>query len=227
MKHLSSASPLRAAHDVISFLPAAQVLDMAHCRELKREEKEGALKEEKDDKGRMHQNHFRCCLSLSFVPPRHPTSSFKKKPPLQAEDLAELSALSREAAEIMWEFAALGEKTPAAAEVADKARALRAQLRGLISDFSGGDEVALAAALEAFEMLETTLGEYDGGGSEAAAAAPAAAEAPTAAAAAPAAEANPFAAAPAAAPAAAAPRPTTAPGNRPDPGSDAPLISFD
>ena len=131
----------------------------------------------------------------------------------------------------MWEFAALGEKTPAAAEGAEKARALRAQLRGLISDFSGGDEAALAAALEAFEMLETTLGEYDGGeATETPTAAAAAGAAPAAAAAAaPAAataEANPFAPA-AAAPAAAAPRPTTAPGNRPDPASDAPLISFD
>ena len=123
----------------------------------------------------------------------------------------------------MWEFAALGERTPAAAEVADKARALRAQLRGLISDFAGGDEAALAAALEAFEMLETTVGEYDGGSSSAAGTetpAAAAAAAPAAA------EANPFAPA-AAAPADAAPRPTTAPGNRPDPASDAPLISFD
>ena len=173
------------------------------------------------------------CIKKKLLCCRPPTSLLlpskkKKNPPRQAEDLAELTALAREAAEIMWEFAALGEKTPAALEVADKARALRAQLRGLISDFAGeGDETALAAALEAFEMLETTLGEYDGG--SAAAAPAAAAEGTPAAAAAPAAvapaEANPFAAS--AAPAAAAPRPTTAPGSRPDPGSDAPLISFD
>jgi len=135
----------------------------------------------------------------------------------------------------MWEFAALGEKTPAAREVAEKARALRAQLRGLISDFAGGDETALAASLEAFEMLETTLGEYDGG-SESGAGAGAGAgtttttttETPSAAAPA-AAEANPFASVvtPPPAVAAAAPRPTTAPGSRPDPSTDAPLISFD
>lgn len=188
----------------------------------------------------MHQNFIAVFVSL-FGPPldQHSLSLLSSSLSLslnyqhQAEDLAELTALSREAAEIMWEFAALGEKTPAAAEVAEKARALRAQLRGLISDFAGGDEAALAAALEAFEMLETTLGEYDGNGNSSSAAAAAGTETPTAAAAAaapaaPAAEANPFAPPPAAAPAAAAaPRPMTAPGNRPDPASDAPLISFD
>ena len=166
-------------------------------------------------------------LSLRPSLPHSQKTPNQKNQNLQAEDLAELTALSREAAEIMWEFAALGEKTPASAEVAEKARALRAQLRGLISDFASTDEAAVAAALEAFEMLETTLGEYDDGGRNAATTTTTTTEGATAtptAVAPAAAEANPFAA-PAAA--AAAPRPTTAPGSRPDPSSDAPLISFD
>lgn len=146
--------------------------------------------------------------------------------------MAELTALAREAAEIMWEMAALGDRSPASDEMAASARALRAQLRGLISDYTGGDEVALAAGLEAFEMLETTLAEYrgggDGGGAGAAAPAAALAAVPAAAlepAPAPSAAAsNPFAPA---APAVPPPPPATAPAGRAPPGDEAPLISFD
>lgn len=37
---------------------------------------------------------------------------------------------------------------------------LQAQLRGMIGDFKGGDETALAQALEAFDILANTTEEY-------------------------------------------------------------------
>ena len=149
--------------------------------------------------------------------------------------MAELTALSKEAAEIMWEMAALGDRSAAADEMAANARSLQAQLRGLVSDVSDGGgggvpEATFAAALAAFDMLSTTLEEWDAGtatnaplpDARAKAAAPPPPPAPESS------TANPFAPAAAAAPAAAVPAPAAAPAPGRQPAADeAPLISFD
>ncbi len=51
---------------------------------------------------------------------------------------------------------------------------LQAQLRGLISDYQGGDESVLAQAFEAFDMVSRCLDEMKNPKQPAAAAAPAA-----------------------------------------------------
>lgn len=145
--------------------------------------------------------------------------------------MAELTALSKEAAEIMWEMAALGDRSAAADEIAANARSLQAQLRGLVSDVSDGGgggvpEATFAAALAAFDMLSTTLEEWDAG---TAASAPAPDARAKAAAPPPppppeSSTANPFA--PVAAAAVPAPAAVAAPG-RQSAADEKPLISFD
>lgn len=92
--------------------------------------------------------------------------------PSQAEEMRELAVLSRDAAEILWEMAAMGEGGAAVEDMRGKAQQLQAQLRGIISDYTGGDEALFAEAFEAFDMLSRCLEEQS---NPAAAAAPAAA----------------------------------------------------
>jgi hypothetical protein len=156
--------------------------------------------------------------------------SFSGAPPTQAEELREVAALGRDAAEILWEMVVTGEGGGgAAAELRASAAQLRGQLRGLVGDYASGggaDEALMAGGLEALDALARAL---DGeGGDEAAAAAaqvddaaaPAPAPAPALAAAAPV-----LAPPPRTAPAAAlVPAPAPAPAAR---AGDAPLIDFD
>jgi hypothetical protein len=80
--------------------------------------------------------------------------------PSQTEELQLLVALGREAAEILWEMAALQDETEATKEMLEKGELLQAQLRGMIGDYKGGDETILASALEVFDLLSNTLSEY-------------------------------------------------------------------
>lgn len=77
--------------------------------------------------------------------------------PSQADELQEISVLSKDAAEIMWEMVALGEGGAAMVEMKQRAQQLQAQLRGLINDYSGGDETLLAGAFQSFDMLSSCL----------------------------------------------------------------------
>lgn len=81
--------------------------------------------------------------------------------PTQSEDLRQLLVLGREAAEIMWEMAALKDHGDAAVEMRLKSSELQAQLRGMIGDYRDEDEGTLAAALEVFDLLTHTLVEYE------------------------------------------------------------------
>eukprot|EP00887_Chlorella_sp_A99_P006269 scaffold3.g6269.t1 len=103
--------------------------------------------------------------------------AFQAAVPSQAEELRELSLLAKDAAEIMWEMAAMGESGAAVEDMRSKAEQLqaraaaragrargrlssaRAQLRGIISDYQGGDEALFAQAFEAFDMLGRCLEE--------------------------------------------------------------------
>lgn len=77
--------------------------------------------------------------------------------PSQAEEMQEISFLARDASEILWEMVAMGEKGAGVADMTTRAEQLQAQLRGLINDYSGGDEKLLAGALEAYDMLQRSL----------------------------------------------------------------------
>jgi len=78
--------------------------------------------------------------------------------PSQTEELQLLSALAKDASEILWELAALGTSGPEIQEVRDRALLLQKQLRGMIGDFQGdGDEAVLAQALEGLDMLNRCL----------------------------------------------------------------------
>jgi hypothetical protein len=105
--------------------------------------------------------------------------SFTAAVPSQVDELREVSVLSKDAAEILWEMVLLAD--PAIAEdVADmraKAEQLQSQLRGLIGDYAGGDEALLASGIEAFDMLSRCLDEQKGDAAAAAAPARAAAAA--------------------------------------------------
>jgi hypothetical protein len=85
--------------------------------------------------------------------------SFAAGMPSQADELQEISALSKDASEILWEMVTIGQKGPEVDELRERAEMLRAQLRGLINDYQGGDETLLAGALESFEMLNQCLDE--------------------------------------------------------------------
>ncbi|KAK9839995.1 hypothetical protein WJX74_001659 [Apatococcus lobatus] len=83
--------------------------------------------------------------------------------PDPVQELRECGDLAKEAAEILWEMAAMGDTGDAAAEMLGKSEQLQAQLRGMIGDYSGSDESVMARALEAFETLSNTLEEYHKG----------------------------------------------------------------
>lgn len=141
--------------------------------------------------------------------------------PSQADEMRELSVLAKDAAEILWEMVALGEGGDQVSEMKTTATQLQAQLRGIINDYSGGDETLLMGALESFDMLTRCL---DDNKDPIAAPAAAAEEAPAAASA----DVAPAPAAQQIKPAApqvpaepAAPAPTTAAA------AEVPLISFD
>ena len=84
-------------------------------------------------------------------------ASFTVALPSQAEEIQEISALSKDASEILWEMVAMGETGPPMHEMRSRAEMLQAQLRGLINDYSGGDVKIFAGAFEAFEMLSRCL----------------------------------------------------------------------
>eukprot|EP00884_Botryococcus_braunii_P008981 jgi/Botrbrau1/18084/Bobra.0062s0070.1 len=94
--------------------------------------------------------------------PYRPHQAQSQAVPTQSEDLRQLLALGREAAEIMWEMAALKDYGDAAVEMRVKSSELQAQLRGMIGDYRDEDERTLAAALEVFDLLTRTLEEYEG-----------------------------------------------------------------
>ena len=77
--------------------------------------------------------------------------------PTQAEEIQEVSALAKDAAEILWEMNVMGEAGAEMHEIRGTAELLQAQLRGLINDYSEGDEKLYAAAFEAFEMVTRSL----------------------------------------------------------------------
>lgn len=77
--------------------------------------------------------------------------------PSQAEEMQEISALAKDASEILWEMVVMGETGEDMLEIRGRAEMLQAQLRGLINDYAGGDEKLLAGAFEAFEMLSRCL----------------------------------------------------------------------
>lgn len=80
--------------------------------------------------------------------------------PTQSEEIQELAVLSKDAAEILWEMVAMGSTGPEVVELRERAHMLRAQLRGLINDYTisaDSNENILAKALESFEMLSQCL----------------------------------------------------------------------
>lgn len=77
--------------------------------------------------------------------------------PSQGEEMQEVSALAKDASEILWEMVVMGETGEDMLEMRGRAEMLQAQLRGLINDYSEGDEKLLAGAFEAFEMLSRCL----------------------------------------------------------------------
>jgi len=91
--------------------------------------------------------------------------------PSQAEMMMEVTYLAKEAAELLWETVAMqaGDPSPSpemtvtTADLADKAQMLNSQLRGLIRNDEGKSEVLLAEALEANDMLDSCLSEYNAG----------------------------------------------------------------
>ena len=80
--------------------------------------------------------------------------------PSQTEEIQELSVLSKDAAELLWEMVAMGSKGAEVTELRERSEMLRSQLRGLINDYATSEhvnEALLAGALEAFEMLTQCL----------------------------------------------------------------------
>ncbi|KAK9804960.1 hypothetical protein WJX73_003788 [Symbiochloris irregularis] len=92
----------------------------------------------------------------------HPMGGTLADVPSQGDDMRQLAALGREAAEILWEMAAMNDSGDAAKEMLDKTAQLQAQLRGMIGDYHDSDEEALAGGLEVYDLLTNTLEEYSG-----------------------------------------------------------------
>ncbi|EIE21141.1 hypothetical protein COCSUDRAFT_48293 [Coccomyxa subellipsoidea C-169] len=141
--------------------------------------------------------------------------------PDEADELRALAGLARDAGEILFEMAAMHDETEAAQDMLEKSQQLEAQLRGMIGDFKGGDETAVAQALEAFDILDISLTEYKTavkGETPSDPTAQAANQQPPAAS-------NPFQANPFGG-ASTAPI-ITAPGQKPKADEEPPLISFD
>ena len=88
--------------------------------------------------------------------------------PSQQEELAVLTVLSKDAAEILWEMVLLKEDDGAnVADVEDmrsRSEQLRAQLRGMLNDYDGSDEVLMCRALEAWDSLNSALDGETGAG---------------------------------------------------------------
>mmetsp|Transcript_31712 Transcript_31712/g.68636 ORF Transcript_31712/g.68636 Transcript_31712/m.68636 type:complete len:294 (-) Transcript_31712:161-1042(-) len=90
--------------------------------------------------------------------------------PSQAELMVQTTMLAKEAAELLWETIAYsggkdGEMKGQLKDLAEKADLLASQLRGLIRNHlqqPGGAESILADALEAKDMLDSCLSEYNG-----------------------------------------------------------------
>ncbi|CAL5229955.1 g13384 [Coccomyxa viridis] len=80
--------------------------------------------------------------------------------PDDSDELQQMTVLARDAAEILFEMAAMQDKSPEAYDMLEKSQQIEAQLRGMIGDFKGGDEVLLSQALEAFDTLTNTTTEY-------------------------------------------------------------------
>jgi len=84
-------------------------------------------------------------------------ASFTVPLPSQTEEIQEISVLSKDASEILWEMVAMGETGESMLEMRSRAEMLQAQLRGLINDYAGGDEKIFAGAFEAYEMISRCL----------------------------------------------------------------------
>ena len=100
---------------------------------------------------------------------RHTSSNFQV--PSQQEELELLTVLSTDAAEILWEMVLLKEEEGAAEADIEEMRArseqLRAQLRGMLNDYDGSDEVLMCRALEAWDSLNSALDGKEGEGTPA------------------------------------------------------------
>lgn len=82
--------------------------------------------------------------------------------PSQHEELEMLTVLSKDAAEILWEMVLVsnGDDLTGDVDLEDmrgRAKQLRAQLRGMLNDYDGSDEVLMCGALEAFDSLNSAL----------------------------------------------------------------------
>ncbi len=89
---------------------------------------------------------------------RHASSNFHL--PSQQEELELLTVLSTDAAEILWEMVLLKEDGAAQADIEDmraRSEQLRAQLRGMLNDYDGSDELLMCRALEAWDSLNSAL----------------------------------------------------------------------
>ena len=88
--------------------------------------------------------------------------------PSQQEELAVLTVLSKDAAEILWEMVLLKEDDGAnvadVEEMRSRSEQLRAQLRGMLNDYDGSDEVLMCRALEAWDSLNSALDGETGAG---------------------------------------------------------------
>jgi len=100
---------------------------------------------------------------------RHASSNIQV--PSQQEELELLTVLSTDAAEILWEMELLKEEEGAAEADIEEMRArseqLRAQLRGMLNDYDGSDEVLMCRALEAWDSLNSALDGREGEGTPA------------------------------------------------------------
>lgn len=79
--------------------------------------------------------------------------------PSQHEELEMLTVLSKDAAEILWEMVLMDDGGDAAdlEDMKGRAEQLKAQLRGMLNDYDGSDEVLMCRALEAFDSLNSAL----------------------------------------------------------------------
>lgn len=143
--------------------------------------------------------------------------------PDDRDELQQLTVLARDAAEILFEMAAMQDKSPEAHDMLGKSQQIEAQLRGMIGDFKGGDEMLLSQALEAFDTLTNTTTEYRAALEGKEAAKPVAGMSESSKLQPP--GSNPFQAG-AYGGSSTAPI-VTAPGQKPDKDDEAPLISFD
>ena len=102
----------------------------------------------------------------AYAPPEGQRASHHRRAssnfhiPSQQEELELLTVLSKDAAEILWEMVLLKEEGAAQADVQDmraRSEQLRAQLRGMLNDYDGHDEMLMCRALEAWDSLNSAL----------------------------------------------------------------------